>query len=161
MVHASKCRDLPPFVRIGEIDAALCPASAALDFKEAISSVHRLIDQRAGVDRPAVCPHPFVPALAGVAVGLADHLLALLAKLSGSAGKHVGHRPRLAQLFGEGLAIPARQGGTWCLGDIGRGYRRAKRLRKARGDNVRGFKPQFRFSIFLFWRLRTKRANVP
>jgi hypothetical protein len=58
-------------------------ASRALNLKPRKAAADRLSDRRGWLGRSAVTPHPFVPALAGEVVGLADQLLALTPQLFG------------------------------------------------------------------------------
>ena len=73
IVHAC-CADA---AERGEIDIALGLASAALDLQPWEPAIDRLIYRRPRIDRAAVCPKSFIPALTEKVVGFPDQRLAL------------------------------------------------------------------------------------
>ena len=74
-------------------------------------AVDGLIDCRRGIDRAAIAPHFFIPALTGEVVGFPDQCLALAPLFRRPLGENARHRPRLRKLFLESFAVAAGQRG--------------------------------------------------
>jgi hypothetical protein len=79
-------------------------APGALDLQPWKAAIDGLVDGGRRIDRLAVAPHSFVPALAKQLVGLLDHRFALSPHLRGLRGQDAGHRTFLVQ----SLAVAAR-----------------------------------------------------
>jgi hypothetical protein len=71
------------------------PAPRAPDLKPPVATVDRLIDRRRRVDRSAVRPQAFVPALAEKVVRFPDQRLAGTARLVCARRQNDRHRSRL------------------------------------------------------------------
>jgi hypothetical protein len=95
--------------QLAQVDATRRPAARTLDLQPGVAAIDGLVDRGRRVDRPPVGPHPFIPALAGEIVRLADQRLAGGALLERALGRNARHGARLGQLFGERLAVAARQ----------------------------------------------------
>ena len=101
-----------------EIDLVRRLAARALDLKPRIAAIYRLVDGRRGIDRFSVRPHPLVPAFSQEPIGLAYQCVPLGAQFVRLRGQNACHRPRLAELLLQGLAVSARQRVGWCFGAI-------------------------------------------
>lgn len=102
-----ECRRWP--LQLGKVDGARRAASGALNLEQGVAAVKGLRDVRAGINRTAFAPHPFIPALAKQVIGLTDQTLALLSQFGGSRRVDRSHGLGATQLFGYGLPVTAAE----------------------------------------------------
>jgi hypothetical protein len=95
----------------GEVDGARRAAARTGDLKPQIATIDRLIDRRRGIDRLAIGPNAFVPALACEIVGFSHESASPMARFSAarSARMVVFARDRASSFF-SALRSPPESG---------------------------------------------------
>ena len=102
--------------RIDQRRSASCIASTC--FQPWVTAVDRLIYRGARINRAAVAPHAFVPALTGEVIGFADQCLAMRRFSADCSAKIVVIARDFTSSFLRALRSPPDSGVWWCFGDI-------------------------------------------